>query len=502
VRRSWLPPATTGGVVVLLGLYALVHVVLRLTLPASLGIDDARETLLAQTLAWGYLPRQPPLYNWLVWGAFRILGVGAAGLALVKYGLLFLTYLFVYLAGRRLVADPRLAALGALSLWAVVPLNWVVHEELTHSVAALAAAAASFHVGVRLVASGYAGLYLALGVALALGLLAKLSFALFGASLLLALLSLPEGRRRLARPEALLTLGALVLLPLPYVMWFAGQDLSLRVMYVEEVQPDGLGYLPGVASGLYYLARMVLYYVTPLWLLFLLAFGRRALAGRAPTAADPAPAAGRRLLVRLFLAEGALLLAGILVGGVTYLKFRWLVPAFFLLPLVGLVRLAGAGLEDHQIRRLAVWLLAVELVVVVAFAVNIWRGDRFGRPTRLNAPYDEIAAALRAAGFRHGTIVAGEGPLGGNLRLHFPDSRVIRLTNPDYLPPEGDAGSCVIVWAAERDEAPLRTWVSGRLGVDFSRDPVRVVEAPYRFARTARVRVSFVLLPEGRGRCR
>jgi 4-amino-4-deoxy-L-arabinose transferase-like glycosyltransferase len=477
-------------------------VLLRLTLPRSLGIDDARETLLAQTLAWGYLPRQPPLYNWLVWGAFQVLGVGPAGLALVKYVLLFLTYLFVYLAGRRIVADGRLAALGALCLWAVVPLNWVAHEELTHSIAALAAAAASFYLALRLLASGHPGLHLALGVALALGLLAKFSFALFAGALLLALLSLPEGRRRLAGPGVFLTLGALVLLPLPYVTWLAAQPLSLPAMYAEEVQGEGLGYLPGVASGLYYLARMILYYVTPLWLVFLLAFGPRAFAGPAPAAPTPALATGRQLLARFFLAEGGLLLAGILVGGVAYLKFRWLVPAFFLLPLLGLARLEGSGLEDHRIRRLAVWLLAVELVVVVAFAVNIWRGDRFGRPTRLNAPYDEIAAALRVAGFRRGTIVAGEGPLGGNLRLHFPDSRVIRLTNPDYLPPVGEAGSCVIVWAAERDEAPLRIWVSGTLGVDFSRDPVRVVEAPYRFARAARLRVSYALLPEGRGRCR
>jgi hypothetical protein len=247
---------------------------------------------------------------------------------------------------------------------------------------------------------------------------------------------------------------------------------------------------------------MVLYYVTPLWLLFLVAFGPRAF-GR-PAAVPPSPtlAVGHRLLARFFLAEGGLLLAGILVGGVTYLKFRWLVPAFFLLPLLGLARLEASGLGDHRIRRLAVWLLAVELLVVVAFAVNIWRGDRWGRPTRLNAPYDRIAAALRTAGFRHGTIVAGEGPLGGNLRLHFPDSRVIRLTNPDFLPPGGDAGSCVIVWEAERDEAPLRAWVDAALGVDFSRDPVRVVQAPYHFARAARLRVTYVLLPEGRGRCR
>ena len=59
----------------LLGLYAGAHVGLRLALSPVVAIDDAREALFSQTFQVGYLPRQPPLYNWLAWAGVRGLGV-------------------------------------------------------------------------------------------------------------------------------------------------------------------------------------------------------------------------------------------------------------------------------------------------------------------------------------------------------------------------------------------------------------------------------------------
>jgi len=114
--------------VALLALYVLIHVVLRVTLSPTLTADDARDAFSAQSLESGYLPKQPPLFNWLVLAAFRVLGVSVVSLTLVKYLLLGLVYGFVYLCGRRLVSDPRLAALAAFSLLLMVPVNWVVHE--------------------------------------------------------------------------------------------------------------------------------------------------------------------------------------------------------------------------------------------------------------------------------------------------------------------------------------------------------------------------------------
>src|SRR5262249_47059900 len=150
----------------LVAAYGVAHFLLRVTLSPILTIDDSREAVLAQSLEWGYISRQPPLYNWLVWAAFRLLGPGVAGLPLVKDAVLGTAYLFVYLSARRVLRQPPLAALAALSLWLIVPINWVVHEALTHSLTALAAGAAMFYVFLRLEATGSTGTYVALGLTL------------------------------------------------------------------------------------------------------------------------------------------------------------------------------------------------------------------------------------------------------------------------------------------------------------------------------------------------
>src|SRR6185503_1157246 len=193
--RPETPRASLGWFLVLLGLYAGAHVGLRLALSPVVAIDDAREALFSQTLQAGYLPRQPPLYNWLAWAGVRGLGVNAAALIVCRYLTLALAYLFLYLSAVRVLESRRLALLAAFSLLLMGPFNWDVHEELTHSLAALAAAAATFYALLRVERSGHALAYVGLGVAIAAGFLAKFSYGFFAGSLFLAALATPAYRR-------------------------------------------------------------------------------------------------------------------------------------------------------------------------------------------------------------------------------------------------------------------------------------------------------------------
>src|SRR5262245_7305827 len=223
-RLAWSAPA---GFVGLVAAYGLVHLALRLALSTTLTIDDSREAVLAQTLDWGYQPRQPPLYNWLVWAVFQVLGPGVLGLTLVKYVVLGGAFAFVYASGRRMLADGRLPALAAFSLLLMVPIGWVVHESLTHSITVLAAAAATFYALLRLETSGSRGAYVAFGLAVAAGLLSKFSYALFGGALVLAALTVPAYRARLLHPRVALAAGAAALAVLPFAIWFYGHEFSL-----------------------------------------------------------------------------------------------------------------------------------------------------------------------------------------------------------------------------------------------------------------------------------
>src|SRR5439155_273101 len=112
---------TPAGFGALLLAYLVVHLLLRVLVSRVLTIDDAREAVLGQTLAWGYQARQPPLYNWLVWGTFRLVGVSVLSLTVVKYAVLGTAYAFVYASARRILPTPRLATLATFSLLLVFP---------------------------------------------------------------------------------------------------------------------------------------------------------------------------------------------------------------------------------------------------------------------------------------------------------------------------------------------------------------------------------------------
>jgi hypothetical protein len=147
--------------------------------------------------------------------------------------------------------------------------------------------------------------------------------------------------------------------------------------------------------------------------------------------------------------------------------------------------------------------------MVAGILLQIRIGAHVGAPSRLNTPYDAVAEAVAGIGFRHGTIVAGPGPLGGNLRLAFPEARVVSLEAPDYLPPRaaGSAGGeCLVAW--DRDGGAgvpelLRAWLEARFGAQLSASlPVATVTVPPRHAPGPQYRAFYVRLPQGAGRCR
>jgi hypothetical protein len=241
---------------------------------------------------------------------------------------------------------------------------------------------------------------------------------------------------------------------------------------------------------------MIVVYVLPFALVFLAVF-------RGTWTREATFRGARRLLGVLLLVQLGILIAGTLTGQLTYFRVRWLMPVFVLAPLFAFTWIDPTALDRRRIARYVVMLLVVETLVVLGLLANVLRGDAFGVPTRLNAPYDAVADTLATAGFTRGTIAAGEGPLAGNLRLRFPDSRVIRLSSPDYLPPATGEGQCLVVWeepGGHRSE--LLSWVASAVGARVEAESPQHISAPYRHARAHSLEVRYILVPAGRGECR
>jgi 4-amino-4-deoxy-L-arabinose transferase-like glycosyltransferase len=508
-RSRWAWVAEPRGTLILLLLWAGGHALLRLALSSTLTADDAREAVLAQNLQWGYQARQPPLYNWLAWGAVRLLGPGLPALTLLKYAVLFLAFWLVYLTARRVLADPRLATLGAFSFLLIFPISWTVHESLTHSVTVLAACAGTAYALIRLGDEPSSRAYAGLGLAVGLGLLSKFTYAVFLVALVLAALTVSRHRARVLSPGILITILVATTLVLPFAVWFVGEGHDLGRLYAREVRiEDGDAWAEEAGLGLAHIARVAAAYLGPLVMAMAACFP--AVYRRLPGDAGDPP--GGRLLGWLLAWLLIVLTGAALIGGLAFLKARWLIPAFFLAPLYGLWRVERHDVPGSRLAAFAALLVLAELAVAGGLVVRVVGASEFRRPFRMNEPYDAIAAGLSQAGYTRGTIVSGFGTLAGNLAVRFPDSRVLHTEYPEFRPPPREPGQCLLVWDRHRREsgrpAPVgppedvRRLAAG-LGVALTgSERVGVVEAPLLFDPQHVRRVYYVLFPDGARGCR
>ena len=443
-RRSWLMFAA------LLALYLATHFVLRLLFPQTLELDEAEQMVLAQQLALGYSV-QPPLYTWLQWGTFQLFGPSVLSLALLKYSLLAITFGMLYLIARKMLPTAGLCALAVFSLLLIPSFAWESLRDLTHSVLVTAIAVSALYSIVRLGERGRQWDYVMLGVLLGLGVLSKYSFAIAAAAMLLAVLGLPAYRQRILHKRFGLTLLAGFVVVLPHLIWMFMHREPLMAFIVHETGNGAVeGYWNGVMTGLGSLAGNMASFLTPLWLVFAIVFGG---IWRQPRAAGVEITEPRRFVGR-FLIVVLLLLAVAILGGVTRFQERWFQPLLVVLPLAMFGWVSRYDVPARQLRRYAWTLVGFAALVVVGRVGQIGALPWFDDYTRLHLPSKALAAQLRSAGFEGGVIVADSYLTGGNLRLFFPDSRVVvpgrgLVSGPDG----GAAGPCLVVWDASDNKA-------------------------------------------------
>jgi 4-amino-4-deoxy-L-arabinose transferase-like glycosyltransferase len=441
-----------------------------------------------------------------VWAVVRLGGASVASLTLLKYALLAVAYALTWAASRRILNSPTHASLATFSLLLLLPIGWFVHDDLTQSVAVLAAAAGTLLALIRVEGAPALRWYVALGLGLGLGTLSKLNYLVFAGALALAALSLEPYRRRLRDPRIGVSVLVGTALVLPHAFWLRTASDDLSRLYVREILAGGgPSFAAGVLGGLGGVLRALAYYAVPIGLLFLVHFPEV----YRVRPARPGPPGGL-LVGRTLLAGVGLLVGGALLGVVGQLKFRWAIPLLFLLPLYAFWRLDRLPADVSGRRRARAYgsvLVVVEMLMVAAIVAQTFAGARFDMPARLNTPYDQVAPAVATEGFDRGTIVTGRGPLAGNLRLAFPVSRVASLETPDYVPPPADeGGQCLVIWdEGTGDVIPedLGAWLRSRFDVDgLPAQPFGRVSAPYRHTPGHEYRAYYVRLRRGAGQCR
>jgi 4-amino-4-deoxy-L-arabinose transferase-like glycosyltransferase len=398
--------------------YFAAHVLSRIFVSDALELDEAEQAVWTQQLAAGY-GVQPPLYTWLQWGMFQVAGVSVLSLSLLKNALLALTYVFVWLAARRMMAAP-LALLASASMLLLPQIGWESQRDLTHSVLVTTLAAATLCIVVRLAQNPSPGLrpalHVALGAAIGLGALSKYSFAMFATALALAVLTTPQMRGVWRTRWIFLSMLVAVVVVAPHALWLVDHWHLASARTLEKLGAAP-GVLSGFARGLGSLGNAFAATLAALALALAAVFGRAAW----PRTADaPYAAFWRHYLIALV----ALLLAMVFIGGASHFKGRWLQPLLFMAPLIYFC--GRPDLASHPRRRwLHRTLFALALLFITLLSLRpVFDGWR-DRPDELNEPVAELASALIAAGYDgQAPIVTHDKVLAGVLRIRFPRAPV------------------------------------------------------------------------------
>lgn len=481
----------------IVALYLAAHVLLRLWETPNIAKNDVQEAVSAQLWAWGYHPRNPPLHTWLLMGSYAVFGVRLMAHVALKYALLGAALGFAYLCGRRLLPNRTLAAASALSLTLLAPFAWTVHTALTHTLLLAAINLATLWAAARLTAMRRTSDYIVFGVAIALGFLAKYSFALFLLPLVAAMLTQRELRRALLDRRILISLGLALLLFAPHGVWMLEARFDFA-QFLAEKQRSAIPqpYFADVAAGFGNLAWAALSFLVPLLLIFPLAF-RHAFAAR--TASPWAAATAWLILFSL-----GLLALDVLVLRATAFEQRYMMCALLTAPLAAFLRLEPRAISPKAVAAFAVCAAAVAAVAFAALAGRALLSHQTCNRCWEEMPTGALVREVRRAGFVEGTIIADHYNLAGNMRLAFPDSRIMAANYLVAQPPLDGAGQCLLMWNARNAGDPLPQTISGYLAQQGSPPPAgqpTYVNAPLR--RSGRMdRFGYWLVPDRDANCR
>jgi len=414
--------------------------------------DALTAELLQRHLAGGYQLRNPPLYEWLLWGVQRLTGPGPLSYLVLRYGLIAAAGLLFYAAALRTVAGTALAASFSLSLILFYWFGWEAHHSVSHTLALLVAGLALWIAALAYADKPTALRAVALGLVIGLGIMAKWSFLLLVFSLGVALAVVPSTRRIYADPRSLLVLAATALPVIPFALWLAQHDIGLIAgrSVLPKAALTSKRVMDGAAS---FLTGLVLVFLP--WILVVALFLRRCRRIASPevrteTATRLAFITAGVMVALMAASFVAVMLRGMAPFGVSKFAIHYLFPVclFAALGICGLVaaRVNPACFAPR---------LAVTSVIAAVAIFIIKLGSFYVVPPGLEAtnliPYERFAEELTRRGLGHAQFVTHSPRDAGNLEIYMPDARALSLSARIEPPPPdpSPARPCVLVWSLE-----------------------------------------------------
>jgi len=220
--------------------------------------------------------------------------------------------------------------------------------------------------------------------------------------------------------------------------------------------------------------------------------------------------AGRVLWAHLVLTNLAFMAAAVALPIQGINAFR-LYPAVVPFVLLFFWRVESFGPRATSLRWTWLFFAILAVVVVQARFQQVEAGPAYCKVCRMQAPYPDLAELMRRDGYAgNGTIVAGDVYVAGNMRVAFPDARVLTPRFPEVVPPAGaGSGPCVVVWHDDMRGGDRRRFdqylaLHGIVLPPEEGLPLHIIEVPHthRISMPNRViAMRYVILPETQETC-
>ena len=313
------------------------------------------------------------------------------------------------------------AALLSLSLLLMPQIVWQSQITLSHSSVAAATSAAVITALVLLLDRRTTARFVALGIAVAAGLLSKYSTVLLMLALAGGIATVPEARGRLLDRRLSLSAAIAVALIAPHAVWAMLNIQASTARMARLMASDALWSTLDVPMlGLDGLFSLAAAFVASAGLLVILWAGARRIARREPDMAAPTETgllfgrvAGRTLTIGMVL--GAV---GVLVGDVHHIHGRYLTPFLMILPFwLGLQ--FPLAFRPRAVRRALAGPLAVAVAVTLVWPQMALFGNH-----RFAYPYDTIALQVAAAAGANAAVLMERSDYARNIVLRMPEAEM------------------------------------------------------------------------------
>jgi len=410
----------------IIGLYCLAYASMRLLISHSMELSEAEQYLDASAFSFGYR-QQAPLYSWIVRVAASLFGMNLATITGVKYSLLFLFYLLLFLLARNFW-DTRKSLIATGSMLLFPTFSYEVHRDLTHTILVSLAAVIICFLYIRMLREAKTRYYLIAGIFIGLGVLSKYNFIFFLAAFLLATLSYGEGRKVVFDRRIFLSILCAFLVFLPHLMWLVRENFMSVHYALVRSRTGGLTF--GEPSrilhiiGITYLEVLIFLFVTTVFF---------RLSSYKATQDNPPSVFFRRLAI--FGLIGPLMV--IFPLQTDNFSSRWLAPFVFALPFAVFSALKPYGKTEKF--RLFGFLCA--FIALSALAVRAFVGfypDTAGKVERIHVPYQALSRQLMDRLGKDGrrdardfVIIAAphNDYIAANLMVWMPTKRFVRFSD-------------------------------------------------------------------------